>query len=105
MKCLTLLGRRTLDTICENWKTAWKSLMQNHVTTSHKENQCCKNFESPKELGNHIFENHMKYHCLICEDIFPSYEQIKEHMKSEHNMPFACKGCHVFYESNSDFLG
>ena len=47
----------------------------------------------------------MKYHCLLCENIFHSYEEIREHMKSEHNSPFACKGCHVFYESNSEFMG
>ena len=89
--------------ICENWKTGWKTLFHRHITTSHKDLLCCKDYEDTKQLYNHIFENHAKFHCLICEAaIFPNYENLKEHMKLEHDMEYQCPTCHLFFESDSE---
>ena len=89
--------------ICENWKTGWKTLFHRHITTSHKDLLCCKDYEDTKQLYNHIFENHANFHCLICEAaVFHNYENLKEHMKLKHDMEYQCPTCHLFFESDSE---
>ena len=88
--------------LCGNWKTAWKNLFQKHIITIHKDSTCCQTFEY---TFDHIFENHAKYDCVICEDeniLFSKYEDLKDHMKSEHEKGYDCVGCQLFFQSKSE---
>ena len=88
--------------LCGNWKTAWKNLFQKHIITIHKDNTCCQTFEY---TFDHIFENHAKYDCVICEEkniLFSKYEDLKDHMKSEHEKGYDCVGCQLFFPSKSE---
>ena len=88
--------------ICD-WKTGWRRSLLSHITTTHKDLHCCKVYDNTIQLHDHILENHAKFHCLICAEAkFSNYENLKEHMKSEHNMEYQCPTCRIFYPSDSE---